>query len=94
MADWIDLGPVHNSDHEYDDNCPGCQPCLANPTTGEMLPDDHPAIVAIRKAWREQTTLAERHAWHRVVMQGSKSPQDLAIANAVNEKMQKALGET
>lgn len=82
-----------HANHEYDDECPGCQPCLADAKTGEALPDNHPYIIKIRKAFKEKTTLTERRAWHRVIMQNSQNANDIEIAQKVTKTITDSLND-
>jgi hypothetical protein len=62
--------------------------------TGEVLPDDHPDVIAMRKVFYEDFTLAERRAYHRAIFQNSKNAFDHACANRIMEAMVKAIGGT
>ena len=85
---------MHNRNHEYSDDCEGCQPAMLDLKTGRTLPKDHPTMIIICKAFKEQTTLSDRRAWHRVVLQNSQNDKDLEIAQKVVDIMTKALEAT
>jgi hypothetical protein len=63
----------------YQDDCPGCRPVALDPTTGKVLPDDHPLMQRILRAWG-QTTREQREAWHRVTCQNSRDERDMKLA--------------
>lgn len=84
----------HDPTHEYSDDCEGCRPCIQDRNTGEVLPDDNPQVVAIRKAFYEDFTLAERQAYHRATFQSSTAPYDLECAQRIMEGMAEAMGAT
>jgi hypothetical protein len=77
---------------KHDDNCPGCRPALLDMKTGKRLPDDSPVMMVVNYVWAE-TTLEEREAWHRVTCQNSRASKDLAHAQTIAQKIQKALSE-
>lgn len=83
---------LHDLTHEYSDDCKGCQPCLQDQVTGEVIPDDDPKVVAMRKAFYEGCTLEERRAYHRAVFQSSTNPHDRAAAEKVARRMVDAMG--
>jgi hypothetical protein len=62
----------------YDEDCPGCKPAAMDPATGKVLPDDHPLMRRILRAWG-QTTRAQREAWHRCTCQNSRDSLDLQL---------------
>jgi hypothetical protein len=62
----------------YDEDCPGCRPAAMDPATGQVLPDDHPLMQRILRAWG-QTSRAQRAAWHKVTCQNSRDPHDLLL---------------
>lgn len=69
----------------YDDSCPGCRPVLLDPATGWALPDDSPAMLALRRVWN-LTTLKERQAFHRVCCLNSRDPADLAVMESIAKR--------
>lgn len=72
--------------HEYDENCPGCQPAILDLQTNKPLPDDHPYMAAALRAFKS-CTMTQRRAWHRVVIQQSKNETDLKMAAEVGKIM-------
>jgi hypothetical protein len=79
--------------HEYSDDCPDCQPAMLDLQTGRPLAADDPIMVAINKAWKEQTTLDERKAYSRVLFHQSKDPEDRRIYSKVVGIMTQAAQE-
>jgi hypothetical protein len=65
--------------HQHSDDCPGCRPVAVDGITGQVLPDDHPLMLRMARAWA-QTTYAQRVAWHNVTCQNSRDPHDLKLA--------------
>jgi hypothetical protein len=66
----------------YNEDCSGCRPAAMDPKTGEVLPDDHPLMQRILRAWG-QTSRTQREAWHKVnkvTCQNSRDPRDLKLA--------------
>lgn len=84
---------MHDPTHEYDDNCEGCQPALMDMKTGKAMAKDHPVMIAVRKAWMEKTTLAERRATSKVWMGQSTNPKDIEIMERVGKIIQAAIAE-
>lgn len=76
----------------YDDTCPGCQPVLLNPKTGEKYPDDDPAVVAMNKVWSAMV-LEERQAFHRVCCENSRDPEDIAVMQKMSENIKREFGD-
>jgi hypothetical protein len=72
---------------KYDDNCPDCQPAIVDPTSGKVLPKDHPAMVAMMNVWKS-TTLQEREAYHRVMCLNSRADADMAIVHSIVNRFQ------
>lgn len=81
----------HLQDHEYSDDCEGCQPALLDVKTGKPMPADSPVMVAVLKAWKEKTTYAERRTTTRVWIGQSKDPADIAIMQRVGGIIQEAM---
>jgi hypothetical protein len=82
---------THDANHEYDENCKGCQPAMMDVKTGKVLPDDSPEMVAILKFFKEKLTLVEKRAWHRVCVQCSQNKDDLLIAQRIGFDIQQLL---
>jgi len=74
---------------QHDDECPDCRPMLMDIKTGRPLPDDHPAMQAMQRAWL-RTTLEQRQAFHRCTCLNSRAPHDLTLVkqflDSVNRK--------
>lgn len=85
--------PPEHAHHEYDENCDGCQPCMADPITQKPLPHDHPYQVAIRKAFKERCTEAQKRGWHRLTMGQSTNPRDKELFDEACQIMLAALHE-
>jgi hypothetical protein len=71
----------------YEEDCPGCRPAAMDQTTGQVLPDDHPLMQRILRAW-SQTTREQREAWHRVTCQNSRDPRDMQLCQQFLGKIQ------
>ena len=82
---------MHQNDHEYDDDCPGCQPALMDAKTGKVMESDHPVMVSVLKAWKEKITFLERQATSRVWMGMSHNPRDMEIMQRVGEIISQAI---
>lgn len=83
----------HDPTHEYDDDCEDCQPVLLDVETGEKMEKNHPVMVAVLKVWKEQVTLIEKRATHRVWMGQSTNPIDIKIMEKVSGIMAEAIKE-
>lgn len=86
--------------HAFCDTCPGCQPCLMHPVTGETLPPEHPLMIKINRYWRDKTTYAERKAFIQFCMAGSpveitgeRDPDGMALALCVIDRIQALMNE-
>ena len=60
----------------FDPDCPDCGPVIVDISTGKALPDDHPTMQRIMRAWRG-ASLAEQEAFWRVTVKNSRDPGDL-----------------
>lgn len=80
------------SREKFDNECPKCRPVLVNFKTRQTVPEDAPESQAILGVWKK-TTLEEREAFHRFTCQNSRTPNDIAIINSLNDRMSKALKE-
>lgn len=85
--------PKDHNHHEYDPDCEDCQPCMADAITQKPLPRNHPNQVAIRKAFKERCSEAQRIGWHKVVMGQSQDPIDKGLFNQACQVMLTALHE-
>lgn len=81
----------HDNSHEYDDDCEDCQPVILDVKTGKPLPLNDPMMIAIRKAFKEKTTLIERRAWGRVVLQNSRNENDVKIVERISTIFQEEM---
>lgn len=82
---------MHN--HEYSDDCEGCQPALMDAKTGKPMSKNDPVMVLVQKAWKEKTTFEQRRTTTRVWMGQSVDPKDIAVMQEVSEIMQAAMKE-
>ena len=82
---------MHDPSHEYDDDCEGCQPSLMDIRTNQPMDENNPIMVAVLKAWKEKTTLAERRATSRVWMGQSTNSKDIEIMERVGMIIQQAI---
>ncbi len=73
-------------DHDTDNH-----PAIIDATTGRVLPDDHPAVKLAAQLYRNETTLAERRAWHAVTCLNSRTPEDLRLYSHVVEIIKPAM---
>lgn len=78
-------------DHEYDDDCEGCQPGLMDQKTGKVMDRNDPIMVVVLKAWKEELTLTERRAAHRVWMGQSQNEIDISLMKKAGEVIQAAI---
>lgn len=74
----------------FDDKCDGCLPVLLDLRTGKPLPAEHEAMKAIMKVW-DETTLAERQAFHRVTCLNSRADEDLLVIARITERFQREI---
>ena len=84
---------MHDSTHEYDENCPGCQPALYDMKNKRPMPEDDPAMVIVLKAFKEKCNLTQRRAWHRIAMGQSNNEKDQQIFMDVANIIEEALTE-
>ncbi len=75
---------------QFDDNCPGCKPVLADPKTMETLPDSDPAMQAINAVWAT-TTREQRQAFHNITCNNSRNAADIALVEPLMVDIQLAL---
>lgn len=76
---------------EYDDNCPGCQPAMMNPVTGEKLADDSPEMIAVMAYWKT-LPIRDKQACHRQWCFNSGGA-DLEVVKRVAAGMSAALAK-
>jgi hypothetical protein len=74
----------------FDDQCPGCRPCLIDATTRQPVPDDTPIMQAVLRIW-QKTTRLEREAFHRVTCLNSRQPTDLLIIQSLGQRIHAVL---
>lgn len=74
---------------EFDDNCPGCRPCLIDAKTGEKLAQDSDIMRQVNKVW-ETATPQEKRAFHNVMCNNSREPMDMALATGLINKITEA----
>lgn len=72
----------------YDDDCPLCRPVAVNMETGRPLPDGHPMMQALGRAWAKAGPL-QRQAFHRVTCLNSRAPLDLALVRSLRLAMER-----
>jgi hypothetical protein len=53
-------------------------PAILDVKTGKSLPDDHPTMRAMMRAWRAATR-GEQEAFWRVTVKNSRNASDLAL---------------
>jgi hypothetical protein len=75
------------SHHAFDPECPDCRPVIIDPSTGQVLPPEHPVMVAVNKVW-EASTFEDREAFHRVTVLNSRAPDDLQRMQAMAERIE------
>lgn len=75
---------------KHDDECPGCRPVLLNHQTGVPLPEDSPQMQAVKSVW-DQTTIAERQAFHRFCCQNSRTEEDTKVVASISRSVELAL---
>lgn len=78
--------------HEFCDTCPGCRPAMVDTRTGEVVPADHPLMIATNWVWDHETTYAERKAFIDVTHHNKHGPEELRLAVSVMNKIQGVLG--
>lgn len=76
------------SRERFDEDCPLCRPAAINLRSGEIVPDDHPMMQAIDRAWAKAGPL-HRQAFHRVTCLNSRSTLDLALVRELQQAMQR-----
>jgi hypothetical protein len=71
----------------FDDDCKGCKPCIIDPETGQLMPNDSDIMRVVNKVWSE-TTVDERAAFHRVCCLNSRVSADLFIVNNIRRRIE------
>lgn len=62
--------------HNPDGECPGCLPVVFDMRTRRKLTvEEMPALAIVHETYRA-LSLEEKHAWHRVTCQNSRSKED------------------
>jgi hypothetical protein len=74
----------------FDDQCPGCRPCLVDVTSGEVLSENSPPMRAVLTMWAK-TTRSEREAFHRVACLNSRAAVDVLIVEMLGAQMAAAI---
>jgi len=77
------------SRHAFDPNCPDCRPILLDPTTGVVLPEEHPAMKSLIAVW-EASPREDQEAFHRVTVHNGRDPGDLARMQGLTDRFAKA----
>ena len=78
---------------EYDDNCEGCQPAIADAKTGAVMPKDSPTMRAVLAYWKT-VPLDHKQACHRVWCHNSRDMADLEMLATVAEGMEASMHTT
>lgn len=66
----------------FEDECPGCRPCLIDVKTGQPMGEDEPAMRAAMRVWRG-TQRFEREAFHRVCCLNSRNAMDMLVMQSI-----------
>lgn len=70
-------------------DCPTCHPTIIDPK-GQSLASDTPEMIATLSVWN-QSSLAERQAYHRVTCLNSRDDADMTVFQALSERIQEAV---
>jgi len=76
----------------FSEDCPGCLPCVIDPLTSQMLPDDHPIMIELMKIWK-QTTREERKSYHAVMCLNSREPRHVKDVKDVMDRLSSAFSK-
>ena len=79
------------SQHKFDPKCSHCRPAVLDPSTGRVLPPDHPVMKTVNAVW-DASSLEDQEAFHRVTVKNSRDPDDLRRMQAMAERIE-ALGK-
>jgi hypothetical protein len=74
----------------FEDDCPGCRPCLIDVKTGQIMGEDEPPMRAAMRVWRA-TSRFEREAFHRVCCLNSRNPVDLQVIQSISGRIKAQL---
>lgn len=74
---------------EFEEDCPGCRPCIIDAKTGEKLPQDSDIMKAVNKIW-ETATQQEKQAFHNVTCNNSREAMDMALMKGIVDRIQAA----
>lgn len=80
------------SNHEYDENCPGCQPVLFDIKKQQPMDEKEPVMAVVLAAFKA-CSMIQKRAWHRVVVGMSQNEKDKQIMIEVSQVIQKAMTE-
>jgi hypothetical protein len=66
----------------FDPNCRHCMPVMLDMETRKPLPDDHPLMLVLMRAWRAASR-DEQEAFWRVTIKNSRDPSDLQLCRRI-----------
>lgn len=72
---------------EFDPNCEGCRPAMADVSTGRTYPPDHPTMVIVNELW-DAAPLEEKKACFRIWCHNSRAREDLELGAKFFERVQ------
>lgn len=75
---------------KFDPNCPGCRPAIYDPSTKQVMAQDHPMMVAVNAVW-DAAPREEQEACWRIWVKNGRDQSDLRLASAFMEKVQERL---
>jgi hypothetical protein len=70
----------------FDDNCLECKPKILDPETSKPFPENHPAMVKLRRIWAK-TTREQRQALHNVICVGSRDRFELRLVKQITDQL-------
>lgn len=70
----------------FEDGCPGCEPAIIDPSTGKILPKEHPVMIKVMAVWAD-TTVDERQSFHNVMCNNSRTDRDMTLVKGLTDRM-------
>lgn len=78
---------------KFGEDCPGCLPAIFNMKTKKvMTPEEFPPLKIIIDLFKDLTS-EQKHAWHRITCQNSRTPKDMELVTPFIETVMKVLDE-
>lgn len=75
---------------KFDPKCPHCRPVILDPKTNQVLPSDHPVMVAVNEVWASMSVDEQESFW-KFTVKNSRAPKDIEVIMRMNKALAQKL---